>query len=84
MILLDTHIWIWWVQDTSKLTHSQAALLQEEEQTGGLGVSAISLWEVAKLVELGKLSLPLPVENWLSQYSLTLENTLRRQSDFFA
>lgn len=32
-----------------------------------MGVSTISLWEVAKLVEGGRLTLPVPVRDWLDQ-----------------
>lgn len=67
MILLDTHIWVWWVQDPHKLSQPHRSKLQEQEQAGEIGVSAISLWEIAKLVELGRLSLPCSVENWLAQ-----------------
>ena len=42
------------------------AMLDSAEQTG-LGVSAISCWEVAKLVERGRLSLPCPVLDWIRQ-----------------
>ena len=66
MIILDTHIWIWWVQDGSVLSASARTLLECSEATG-IGVSAISCWEVAKLVELRKLSLPCPVLEWLRQ-----------------
>jgi PIN domain nuclease of toxin-antitoxin system len=30
-------------------------------------VSSISLWEIAKLVELGRLELPVPLEKWFDQ-----------------
>lgn len=43
-----------------------AALIQGEAPRG-LGVSAISCWEVAKLVELGRLALSVPVDQWLAQ-----------------
>ena len=33
----------------------------------GLGVSVISCWEVAKLVENGRLKLQCPVEEWIEQ-----------------
>lgn len=42
------------------------ALLDSAEQTG-IGVSAISCWEVAKLVERRRLSLPCPVFDWMRQ-----------------
>lgn len=41
-------------------------ILDAHEQTG-LGVSAISCWEVAKLVEYGRLVLPCPVNEWLGE-----------------
>lgn len=41
-------------------------MLDSSEQ-GGIAVSAISCWEVAKLVERGRLSLPCPVFDWLQQ-----------------
>lgn len=62
MIVLDTHIWIWWVHRYSRLTPDHLRQLEEFEAQG-LGVSAISCWEVAKLVEGGRLELQRPVED---------------------
>ena len=59
-LLLDTHVWVWWVDGGSQLPPDYLALLQAEA-ANGLGVCAISCWEVAKLVELGRLQLnPVP------------------------
>ena len=55
MIVLDTHIWVWWVHGDSSLSPTMRALLDSSEQTG-IAVSAISCWEVAKLVERGRLT----------------------------
>jgi PIN domain nuclease of toxin-antitoxin system len=40
-------------------------LRENEEQ--GLGVSVISCWEVAKLVEYNRLTLPCSIDDWLEQ-----------------
>ena len=64
MIILDTHIWIWWVNQSPRLTAQHNAWI-EQYQPEGLGVSIISGWEVAKAVESGRLELSLPVQNWL-------------------
>jgi len=64
LILLDTHVWVWWVHGDKRLSPSAQALLGEHE-AAGLGVSIITCWEVAKLVEVGRLDLPDPVEQWL-------------------
>lgn len=64
MIVLDTHIWVWWVSDSGHLTESQRSAIDKSEEVG-IGVSAISCWEVAKLVELGRLTLDRLVGEWL-------------------
>lgn len=66
MIVLDTHIWIWWVHDDAQLPADCKTYIQSEE-ANGLGISIISLWEVAKLVEGGRLTLPIAVREWLEQ-----------------
>lgn len=57
MIVLDTHIWIWWVHKAPELTDAYRSIIEEHEATG-IGISAISCWEVAKLVEKGWLAFP--------------------------
>ncbi len=66
MIVLDTHIWVWWVDGGAQLPPDYLALLHAEAPNG-LAVSAISCWEVAKLVELGRLQLACSVDQWLAQ-----------------
>lgn len=66
MIVLDTHIWIWWVHGDPSLTVDQMRFLEQHEGDG-LGISIISCWEVAKLVERGRLVLPCKVSDWLDQ-----------------
>lgn len=66
MILLDTHVWVWWVHGDAKLTPGSQLAIQEHEAVG-LAVSVISCWEVAKLVEVKRLLLPCPVGEWLDQ-----------------
>ena len=65
MILLDTHIWVWLVGDTQYLRPRHRELLDQHE-VSGLGVSVISCWEVAKLVEKGRLALQQPVGEWIA------------------
>ncbi|MCC5634207.1 type II toxin-antitoxin system VapC family toxin [Nostoc sphaeroides CHAB 2801] len=64
MIVLDTHIWVWWVDDNSKLTTKYREYI-EEYQSQGLGVSIVSCWEVAKLVEKKRLVFSCSVNEWL-------------------
>ncbi|QLQ07454.1 MAG: type II toxin-antitoxin system VapC family toxin [Anaerolineae bacterium] len=66
MIILDTHVWVWWVNESAELTAPMQQTI-ENYRSEGLGVSIISCWEVAKLVELGRLQLTIPVDLWIKQ-----------------
>jgi PIN domain nuclease of toxin-antitoxin system len=66
MIILDTHIWVWWIHKDKRLTSDHIRLIQENEAQG-LGVSVISCWEVAKLIELKRLILPVPTKDWFDK-----------------
>jgi PIN domain nuclease of toxin-antitoxin system len=66
MIELDTHIWVWWVHDDPRLPQAYRAYIQQHQEAG-IGLSAISCWEVAKLVERGRLMLPVPLAEWMPQ-----------------
>lgn len=66
MILLDTHIWVWWVQGDERLTTRHKSLLHTY-QSDGLGISLYSCWEVAKLVEYKRLTLPCSIEQWFEK-----------------
>lgn len=65
MIILDTHIWIWWVDNNTQLNQRQRELINTY-QSNGLGISIISCWEVAKLVENKKLVLSCSIDEWLN------------------
>ncbi|PIP39267.1 PIN domain nuclease [Candidatus Desantisbacteria bacterium CG_4_9_14_3_um_filter_40_11] len=64
MILLDTHIWIWFADESNQLTKQHRHAI-EHQRADGLGVSAISCWEIAKLVEYNRLELACPIEEWM-------------------
>ena len=65
MILLDTHVLIWWANgEHEKLSAAAIAAIEAEEQQRL--VSAISCWEVAMLVERGRLGLNVDMERWLN------------------
>lgn len=66
MILMDTHVWIWWVQGDPSLPPSMRGQLEVNEKYG-LGVSVISCLEIARLVAYGRLILPRPIDEWVNE-----------------
>jgi PIN domain nuclease of toxin-antitoxin system len=65
MILLDTHIWVWYLNGSSILGEREQRIIADNAG-GGFAVSMISYWEVAKLVEVQRISLSQPVEDWIN------------------
>jgi PIN domain nuclease of toxin-antitoxin system len=66
MIVLDTHIWIWWVHGDKRLKTSQSEIITANESEV-IGISTISVWEVAKLVEYNRLELSCPLSEWFKE-----------------
>lgn len=66
MIVLDTQAWLWWLHDPSRLSARVRHALRAAEKEAGITVSVISVWEVATKCALGKLILPMQVEEWFS------------------
>ena len=65
MIVLDTHVWHWWInQIPDKLSPTVVAMI---EKADNVGVSAISCFEMAWLVQHGRIDLSMPFSEWLKQ-----------------
>ena len=64
-LLLDTHIWLWSLQDPAQLSKRVAAALANEDQQ--LWLSPISVWEFLLLVERGRIQVvpPLKARTWI-------------------
>ena len=65
--LLDTHAWMWWVTEDRRLSSRARAAIARGVRSGGLAVSLMSAWEIAKKVEKGQLALDRPLDEWLDQ-----------------
>jgi PIN domain nuclease of toxin-antitoxin system len=63
-LLLDTHVWIWLVEGSEKLTKKQQKIINEAAQHSVVGIAAISVWEMVMLVEKGRIKLEQPLLAW--------------------
>lgn len=65
IILLDTHIWVWWLTSDRRLSKTERSALDQGAERGELRLSGISLWEAQMLHAKKRLELPLPLAEWL-------------------
>jgi PIN domain nuclease of toxin-antitoxin system len=63
--VLDTHAWIWWIDRDRRLGRRTIELLDGLPSDSRPYLSDISLWEVATLVERGRLSFAAGLAGWL-------------------
>jgi PIN domain nuclease of toxin-antitoxin system len=68
VILLDTHALLWWLGDPGRLPAAVRERLDHLVESGDSAcVSAISAWEIAMLVDRGRLELTMPASVWIRQ-----------------
>ena len=65
MILLDTHTFVWLVSDPEQL--SPAAQSAIRAHPASLHISVVSAWEISLLVKRGRLTLPLPPDEYFTR-----------------
>jgi PIN domain nuclease of toxin-antitoxin system len=67
-LLLDTHIWLWWLFAHPRLKSSPIhGLIQEAEKDHRLRLSSISIWEAILLRQAGRIEMKGSVQHWLSE-----------------
>lgn len=67
MILLDTHAFIWLLLEPERLSKAARDAIDEALVSGGLAIADISLWEIAMLVQKGRIVIHGLLKHWLSQ-----------------
>lgn len=67
-LLLDTHILLWALEDNPRLSTRARALLADASHERW--ISAVSFWEIAIKVRLGKITLGRPLDD-IEQHALT-------------
>ena len=55
MILLDTHVLVWAVGESKRLSRAAYQAIRRARREGGLAIASITLWELALLVARGRI-----------------------------
>jgi PIN domain nuclease of toxin-antitoxin system len=67
-LLLDTHIWLWYVENQSKRFSPRITpLVEAAVQRGELLISAISVWEIAVLETIRRIELSQDLRTWVAR-----------------
>jgi PIN domain nuclease of toxin-antitoxin system len=66
LIVLDTHVLVWWVSGTGRVSARARRAIDQRLRQGPVIVSTITVFEIATAVRRGRLELGLPLDEWLA------------------
>ena len=67
MIVLDTHVLLWWIGQPEKLSQKAKHYLEEASKKSEILISSISIWEIYLLVKRNRLQLTMDIDTWLEK-----------------
>ena len=65
MILLDTHVWLWWLLGEGPLTEEERHTLDDSASKKEIAISAASIWETEMLARKGVIDLQPDFKKWI-------------------
>jgi PIN domain nuclease of toxin-antitoxin system len=66
-VVLDSCTWIWLASDKKRLSRAASLAIADAQDRRSAYLSVLSCWEVAKLVEKGKLAFRIPLRQWMQR-----------------
>ena len=73
-LVLDSHIWFWWVEQDSRLPKRLRQRIEEGFET--LAISSASIYEIVLQIQRGRIAISLPLEEWLHAATVEAEITV--------
>lgn len=67
MVLLDTHIWLWWLLGDGNLSESERESLNRQALEGNLFISWVTIWETEMLERKGRIVVLPDLVKWISK-----------------
>jgi len=68
MIVIDTHVLLWWVSGDKSLSAKAGRTIKKcLADDGEVIISSITVWEIAMLIEKRRLVLSMDIENWVNE-----------------
>jgi PIN domain nuclease of toxin-antitoxin system len=65
MMVLDTHVLVWWLADPAKLSTKARRAVRSAAASRTVSASAASILEIVTLVRRGRLTLATSIDRWL-------------------
>lgn len=70
-VVLDTHIWIWWIDQDECLPKKLAEIIEDPDV--GIFISAVSIYEMTYGVQRGRIKLSRPTDDWIKRATIGVD-----------
>jgi PIN domain nuclease of toxin-antitoxin system len=67
MILLDTHVLVWFVSNPELLSKYVLKTIESSMNSGSVFISSMSIWEIALLVKHQRIVLEMALDTWIGK-----------------
>ncbi|HEX4044082.1 MAG TPA: type II toxin-antitoxin system VapC family toxin [Gammaproteobacteria bacterium] len=68
MILIDTHVWIWYVNGNRELQKETRKIISKALYDNEAYLAVISLWEICMLDKKQRIILEMPCLEWINKF----------------
>lgn len=65
MVILDTHIWLWWLLGDGALKSFERKALDGLAESGEISISWVTIWETEMLERKGRIALEPNIFDWM-------------------
>lgn len=67
MIVLDSHVWVWWLDDPGRLPARTQHAVRTAADDRAIYVSTISSWEIVMLASRNRLKFTMDAQDWIAK-----------------
>lgn len=65
MVILDTHVWLWWLLGDGALKSFERKALDGLAESGEISISWVTIWETEMLERKGRIALEPNIFDWM-------------------
>lgn len=67
MIVLDTHVWVWWLSDPDQIPARARKTITDSARDASIYISSISAWEILLLSAKGRIEFTMDAQDWITK-----------------
>ena len=67
MIVLDTHVWVWWLSDPDKIPARSRKVIAKSAEDAAIYISSISAWEILLLAAKVRIQFTMDAQDWVTK-----------------